>query len=447
MVGIKSFLTSILLVLVLFCWHDTIHAAPNTIDVLNSSRMFKGFFGESLIDDIWLSTGREPFTDKINPLTHGADKIYKLKDGTFEIHEVKAYKGWAGKGAMKTTFNNGTPTFELSAEWNQNWLQKAINDPKLSTIEREKYIELDKAIKAGKCQYRYDEVNLTTRQVRFSRVIQKGNGDVELEILSGPTRIKYYDRIASKRSREFVELKAGNIEKLLQKPKMQEWTKGNPLTKADYEIICNQYNNTVAGNQYKTTVVVGLVTPEGKLLVALKTGTKAGIAVFAVDAGIATVSYIRNDINLPEFEEHVWDAVLKGSAVGSCTAVAVFLGATPGGWVVAGVGFGSYIVVDTAVQAWRNEQKRKYLNANDLKAWGLSVDSNLGIKIDSVLDIKKDSTLELKKDSTLELKNDSILDLNSYHRIPFSNRVCFYDYGSKLNALDTKRLIILICSF
>lgn len=425
MVGIKSLLTSILLVLVLLYSYDVIHAATNTADVLHCSSMFKGYFGESVVDDIWCASGRIPMTDKINPLTHGPDKIYRLADGTFEIHEIKAYTSWAGKPAMQTTFN-GKPTYELSAEWNQNWLQATFDDSTLPAIEKMKYRELDKAIKAGKCRYVYDEVNLTTRQIRFSKVIQKGSGDVELETLSGPTRIQYFDRVLSKKTREFADLKAGNVEKLLQKPKMQQWSKGHPLSKADYERVSKLYD---------TSVTVGLVTPEGKLLVALKTGAKAGIAVFAVDAGIATFSYLRNDINLPEFEEKIWDSVLKGTAVGSCTAVAVFLGATPGGWIVAGVGFGSYIVVDTAVKAWRNNQKRKYLNASDLKTWGLSVDSNLGIKIDSVLDIPKDSILEPKKDSTLELKNDSILDLNSYHRIPLSNRVCFYDYGSKLNAL------------
>ena len=434
MVGIKPFLISILLVFVLLCSYDEIHAATNTVDVLHSSSMFKDYFGESVVDDIYQATGRVPMTIKMNPLIHGPDKIYQLADGTFEIHEVKVHNDWAGINSMKSIVK-GKPTFELSKEWIQNWIKDSLNDPMWLISEKIKYIALENAIKSEKCQYRYDEVNLTTRQVRFSKVIQKGSGEVELETLSGPTRIQYFDRVLSKKTREFADLKAGNVEKLLQKPKMQQWSKGHPLSKADYERVSKLYN---------TTVTVGLVTPEGKLLVALKTGAKAGIAVFAVDAGIATFSYLRNDINLPEFEEHIWDAVLKGSAVGSCTAVAVFLGATPGGWVVAGVGFGSYIVVDTAVKAWRNEQKRKFLNASDLKAWGLSVDSNLGIKIDSMLDIKKDSTLELKKDSTLELKNDSILELNSYHRIPFSHRVCYYDYGSKLNALDTKRLIILI---
>lgn len=415
MVGIKSFLTSILLVFVLSCPYEVTHAAINTVDVLQTSSMFKGYFGESIADDIWCPTGRVPVTVKLNPLIHGPDRIYLAKDGIFEFHEVKAYQVWAGKRAMRTTFKDGTPTFELSAEWIQNWLEESLKDTKIPTSEKLRYIELDNAFKAGKCRYVYDEVNLTTRQFRFSKVIQKGSDDVALEVLSGPTKLKYFERNLSKKTREFADLKAGNIEKLLQKPKMQQWSKGNPLTRADYERVSKLYD---------TTVTVGLVTPEGKLLVALKTGAKAGIAVFAVDAGIATFSYLRNDINLPEFEEKIWDSVLKGTAVGSCTAVAVFLGATPGGWIVAGVGFGSYIIVDTAVKAWRNDQKRKYLNASDLKTWGLSVDSNLGIKIDSMLDIKKDSTLEPKKDSTLELKNDSILDLNSYHRIPFSNRVC-----------------------
>ena len=96
MVGIKSFLTSILLAFVLLCSYDVIHAATNTVDVLQTSNMFKGYFGESIADDIWFPTGRVPVTVKIRSATWagGSGSKHHTVDRTYTQTNIPA--GGAG---------------------------------------------------------------------------------------------------------------------------------------------------------------------------------------------------------------------------------------------------------------------------------------------------------------------------------------------------------------
>jgi len=116
-----------------------------------------------------------------------------------------------------------------------------------------------------------------------------------------------------------------------------------------------------------------------------------------VDAGDAGYQYLRGNIYRPAFEQKIMDAAVKGVAVGSTIAVAVFLGATPQGWVVLGLGIGAYCITDAALSQWHEFQNRHFLNGSDLAQYG--------IEIDSVLDIKgKDATLDIKsKDDTLNI--------------------------------------------
>jgi hypothetical protein len=155
----------------------------------------------------------------------------------------------------------------------------------------------------------------------------------------------------------------------------------------------------------------GLVTPKRRLLVAVQTGGKTGLLVFGIDGGIATYSYVKGDINFPEYEEKLWDAAIKGTAVGSCTAVTVFLGAAPAGPVVAAVSVGAYLITDQVVTVWRENQKRKFLTVEDLKAWGFELDSVLALPVDSNLVLPKNTTLEMPVDSTLQIRPDSNLAL------------------------------------
>lgn len=416
MVGIRRFIVS----LTFFMFAVPLWAA----DITQESTMFKGFFGESFVDNIWQTAGRIPISDKINPVLNGPDKIYRF-NGIIEIHEVKAYTSWAGKSAMKTTIK-GNPSYELSHDWVNNWIQKTLTSQQSSASEIVSAKEVQQAISLGKCRFILDEVNLTTRQFRYSEVVQLGTNDVTLKELGGPMRLRYFERHYAQEKRGFIEYRAGNVEKFYQQPKMTKWTKGHPLTRADFENIVQQSDMAEWSKDYPLTradfeklgkelpdltPAPGLITPEGRLLVAVKTGGKTSLLVFGIDGGIATYSYVKGDINFPEYEEKLWDAAIKGTAVGSCTAVTVFLGAAPAGPVVAAVSVGAYLITDQVVTVWRENQKRKFLTVEDLKAWGFELDSVLALPVDSNLVLPKNTTLEMPVDSTLQIRPDSNLAL------------------------------------
>ena len=123
----------------------------------------------------------------------------------------------------------------------------------------------------------------------------------------------------------------------------------------------------------------GLLLPNGKMLVAVKEGAMAGILVFAIDGGRALYSFNKNDILRPEFERKVNDAIISGGCVAAATAVTVILGASPVGIVIVAVGVGSYWVIDKTLHKWHEAHDRKFLTAEDIKVYGIEVDSILTI--------------------------------------------------------------------
>lgn len=131
----------------------------------------------------------------------------------------------------------------------------------------------------------------------------------------------------------------------------------------------------------------GLLTADGRLMVSLKAGASDGLVVFAIEAGIATYSYAKGNINNPEYQEKLVDAAIKGTSVGSAVAVSVLLGAGPGGWVVLAVGIGAYEISDFAVNSWRMSQKQKYLTFEDLQPFGIVPETTLDLKLETTLDL------------------------------------------------------------
>ena len=155
----------------------------------------------------------------------------------------------------------------------------------------------------------------------------------------------------------------------------------------------------------------GVLTADGRLLVAIGEGAEAGILVFALEGGMAVYEYWQGTIFKPEFQEKMVDAAIKGTAVGTAMGVAVLLGATPGGWVVFAVSAGVYIVSDIAITIWREHQAKSFLKIEDLQAYGIKLDTMLELQPDSTLTLPHDSTRDLPIDSTLDLNVDSTLEL------------------------------------
>lgn len=136
-------------------------------------------------------------------------------------------------------------------------------------------------------------------------------------------------------------------------------------------------------------VAPGLIQ-NGKLLVALESGTGAGLVTFVIDAGVPSWQYAKGDILKPEFKEKISEAAINGASVGGATAVMVCLGANPAGFAVLGVALGTYLIVDKAQQIYREHKSKSYLTREDLLAFGIPPDSVLDIPIDpgNIMNVK-----------------------------------------------------------
>ena len=139
---------------------------------------------------------------------------------------------------------------------------------------------------------------------------------------------------------------------------------------------------------------VGVIGKDGSIWIpALQNAAWEGGAVLAIDAGVACYQYCTGSINQPEFRRKLQDAAIKGVSVGGCSAVAVVLGATPGGWVVLGVGFGAYVVTDIALTNIHKVHDSKYLTIDDLADFGITSNTILDIKEDSILSDPEPNTI------------------------------------------------------
>ena len=166
--------------------------------------------------------------------------------------------------------------------------------------------------------------------------------------------------------------------------------------------------NRVSG---KGVMKPALLTPDGRLIIPLKTAAKAaGNATFVVvafEAGIATYRYVTGSIGKGDFEDKLAEAAIKGATVGACTAVAVVLGSNPFGLVVLGVGFAAYEITDIAIEV----TKKTYLSTEDLEAFGAELDSVLSMSNDSVFAVKFDTPLSVPEDTPFSVERDTPFDL------------------------------------
>ena len=118
------------------------------------------------------------------------------------------------------------------------------------------------------------------------------------------------------------------------------------------------------------------------MIVGAGEGAAAGLLVFSVEAGEGGYQYLKHDIYKPAFERKVMDAAVK-RAIGTWrTAVAIFIGATPGGWVVLAIGVGGYCITDIALSQWHEQQNRQHLTRDDLAQYGIEINSVLDMKTD-----------------------------------------------------------------
>lgn len=366
----------------------------------------KGSFGEDFFQDFWSKTGRKPLLKKSLTTTHGPDQIYRLADGSVEVHEVKAYSGWAGTSAMKTTINGGkTEVFELSSNWINYWIEQS-ESPTASEEMRNAAREVRNAIKNGRISFRLDSMNLAEEKFTCYKVRQVSREGVALEELIGKQSVERFSRRFLEHQKKFAAQKAARF---MGRPQLLEMTRKSGAGVAVSSMTEKELLSEVSpilGEQTPTTVVkcAGAITNDGRLLVSLKSGATAGLGVFAFEAGVATYEFYKGNLWTADYKRKLEDAAIKGASVGSCVGVAVYLGAVPGGWVVLAVGFTTYLVVDYALTLWNESRNQRYLSIDDLRGFGIISDTPLDPDMNA-------TTLKMRSDSPMDIPADSPLSL------------------------------------
>ncbi len=187
---------------------------------------------------------------------------------------------------------------------------------------------------------------------------------------------KFHGKTLAKKGISYDELKAANtyLRRVL--------GTNFKITKSDIQIKSpNDYNELK--NQFKKDVKIrpGLLTSNGRLLVALSEGSMAGLSVFVFEGGEAYYRLIKGHTLKPEFKRNMEDAAIKGVATAGALSVAVFLGANPAGLVVMGIAAGTYLAVNQTLNVWHRHQDSKFLTPEDLKVFGIEQDCILDIPI------------------------------------------------------------------
>lgn len=174
---------------------------------------------------------------------------------------------------------------------------------------------------------------------------------------------------------------------------------GGTLTKAEKRLTVGDFRKA----RPRGKLCPGLITNDGRLVAFFSTPQELGLLCFALDSGIATYKYATGNLRKGELEERIKEAAAKGATVGTATAVAVALGAIPGGWVVEGIAFGTYVVADISIEAL----KSRHISPEDMKAFESEVDSILGMPIDSVLSPNVDTPFDPPIDSPFQPELDT----------------------------------------
>ena len=186
-------------------------AAPLIVSQMTSSE--KGYFGERLVDEFWRSSQRVPLIDKWHPNSSGPDMLFRLPDGTIEVHEVKTFRGWAGHQALRTEVN-GRELTQLSDAWLREWGKRVQASP-ASAQELEAAQIVDDAIRGGRIVRVFDEVNLETGSWRVSNATPLGDEGIQLVERAGPMRIA---RIESRLAASKAEYALRNASRAVPRP-------------------------------------------------------------------------------------------------------------------------------------------------------------------------------------------------------------------------------------
>lgn len=242
------------------------------------------------------------------------------------------------------------------------------------------------------------ERKLISVKVKNPQVFAQKVLDVLREEPIGQKLFASYGETLAQNGIKHVQVAESNVRIIMKNPRTFKINANKTFD--GYNDIARQIKNS--GTSGKVTVKPGLVLPGGRVLLSIGEGLQAGLAVFAMEGGIACYHRFQGNMWRPEFERQIKASLVKGTAIGSATAVAVFLGSSPGGFVVLAVAAGSYIAVDFAVRKWHEYKDNQFITAADIAAFGIDVSNALEPSEQGALDVEAWCT-------------DSLLDVDSWN--------------------------------
>lgn len=154
-------------------------------------------------------------------------------------------------------------------------------------------------------------------------------------------------------------------------------------------------------------VFPAIINRAGNLCVFMETPTGMTVIAISIETGIALYQHLQGDISWGELEKKVIESAIKGTSVGLASAIAITLGATPGGLAVIAISFATYEITNLCIEICTPA----HLSPEDLKAFAVDMDSILEIATNTGIKISGSSVLDIKPDSAININHVSILEL------------------------------------
>jgi hypothetical protein len=166
--------------------------------------------------------------------------------------------------------------------------------------------------------------------------------------------------------------------------RMSQFFPNEEMYKSAKKLSLKEYDEIAKKINKRAFASPALLASDGKLITSISGGFSSGIAVIGIEGGMAYYDYLEGDIYKNEFHQKVMGSAIKGMAVGGSEALVMFLMETPHGLVLLGAGVGAYIIVDNTLKTYKYYKEKHFLNADDLKVYGIELDSVLDIHDDGV---------------------------------------------------------------
>ena len=154
-----------------------------------------------------------------------------------------------------------------------------------------------------------------------------------------------YDQVVDKAARKMAETAKNNFSRIYT-PEELKAAKGVTSTR---QVIGTLQEVTLRNGEKRLVLSI----PVENYAKGIKAGVSAGVMTFVISEGITAYQFFNGNISEGEFCFETAKNCSASLLTGGLTFVAVTLGATPGGWVVLGIGVGSYMVCDIAFEGLR----------------------------------------------------------------------------------------------